>query len=73
MGLIEGEGVREWMRTMRGIVAAAGVALLALGAVLLAWPRRGGVLALAAGVALLLMAWSAGILRELKKKLHITP
>jgi len=65
--------VRQWMITLRGIVAAAGVALLALGAVLLALPRPGGVIAVAAGGAMLLLAWAAGIARDLKKKLHLGP
>lgn len=71
MNLIE--GAHEWMRTLRGFVAAAGVALLALGAVFVAWPRPGGFWALGAGAVLLGLAWGAGIPRDAKKKLHLAP
>jgi hypothetical protein len=48
--------VRGWMTALRGIIAAAGLALLTLGAVLLMWPRPGGIVAVVAGAALFALA-----------------
>ena len=48
--------VRGWMTALRGIIAAAGLTLLTLGAVLLMWPRPGGIVAVVAGAVLFALA-----------------
>ncbi len=67
--------VSEWMIRLRGILAAIGLALLTLGAVLLAWPRPGGVIAvIAGGVLFAVAAWfHHHITHALGDRLHLPP